>query len=290
MRSEQAGPAPESDNQPGTFGLDQEFPTLPESGTFQVHLEQYQGPLDALLELIKKQRIDILDIPIARITEQYLQAIRRAESLNFEVTAEFVLMAATLIHIKSKMLLPVPPKVQDEDPPDPRENLVKRLLEREKFLQAAQMLKQKRVIEENVWSGSSLDVLSESAEPSELQVSLFDLVQTFGDVLERLQNQPVVEMEQEPVSVANRIRYMKNLLLSEDGPIFVRQVFLRQGTPRAVVATFLALLEMVKAQAVELRQEELFGEIVIQKHAMFDEAFRNGELLPASDTELEYTL
>ncbi len=290
MPSEQAGPAPESATQSRTFGTDNEHPSISESAAFQVHLEQYEGPLDALLDLIKNRRINILDIPIAKITEQYLQAIRRAESLNFEVSAEFVLMAATLIHIKSKMLLPVPPKVQDEDPRDPREDLVKRLLEREKFLQAAQMLKQKRVIEENVWSAGSSDVLVEPAEPTELRVSLFDLVQTFGDVLERLRNQPVVEMEQEPVSVANRIRYMKNLLLSEDGPIFVRQIFLRQRTPRAVVATFLALLEMVKAQAVELRQEELFGEIVIQKHAMFDEAFRNGELLPASDTELEYTL
>lgn len=290
MPSEQADPALESAIQSHELEPDHEYGSPPESDSFQVRLEQYEGPLDALLELIKKQRIDILDIPIAKITEQYLQAIRRAESLNFEVSAEFVLMAATLIHIKSKMLLPVPPKPEGEERPDPREDLVKRLLEREKFLQAAQMLKEKRVIEENVWAASAPDVPDDPAEPTELQVSLFDLVQTFGDVLERLQNQPVVEMEQEPVSVANRIRYMKNLLLSEDGPIFVRQIFLRQRTPRAIVATFLAVLEMVKAQAIELRQDELFGEIVIQKHAMFDEAFRDGELLPASDTELEYSL
>lgn len=290
MPSERADPALESALPSHELEPDHEYGGTPESNSFQVRLEQYEGPLDALLELIKKQRIDILDIPIARITEQYLQAIRRAESLNFEVSAEFVLMAATLIHIKSKMLLPMPPKTEGEEQPDPREDLVKRLLEREKFLQAAQMLKQKRVIEENVWAAGASDVPADPAEPTELQVSLFDLVQTFGDVLERLQNQPVVEMEQEPVSVANRIRYMKNLLLSGDGPIFVRQIFLRQRTPRAIVATFLAVLEMVKAQAIELRQDELFGEIVIQKHAMFDEAFRDGELLPASDTELEYSL
>lgn len=276
-----------------------EFPSaaggLPASGApdadgFLIRLEEYEGPLDALLDLIKKQDIDIFDIPIVQITEQYLEAIRRAESLNFEVSAETVLLAATLIHIKSKMLLPTTPIVDEEDPEDPRDDLVQRLLEREKFAQAAQMLKQKRVVEENVWAAGSADPVAESAEEPELKVSLFDLVQTFSDIIERLQNEPVVELEQEQVSVSNRIRYLKNLLLSEDQPIALRRILLRQRTVRGVVTTFLALLEMVKAQAVELRQDNLFGEIVIQKHKLFDEAFRHGELLPASDTELEYSL
>ncbi len=261
----------------------------PSQETFVVNLEQYEGPLDALLELIKAQRIDILDIPVASLTEQYLESLRRAESLNVELNAEFVLMAATLVHIKSKMLLPTPPKVDEDAPEDPREDLVKLLLEREKFMQAAQMLGEKRVIEENVWTTAATDALAEDDGETELQVSLFDLVQTFGEVLERLENQPVVEMPEESVSVASRIRFLKNLLQSDDQPVRLRDVLLRQRAPRAVIATFLALLEMVKAQAIEIRQNKLFGEVVIRKHANFDQAFRSGELLPASDSELEYS-
>ncbi|MDE0110524.1 MAG: segregation/condensation protein A [Bryobacterales bacterium] len=257
--------------------------------TFVVSLEQYEGPLDALLELIKEQQIDILDIPVARLTEQYLESLRRAESLNVELNAEFVLMAATLVHIKSKMLLPTPPKVDEDAPADPRDDLVKLLLEREKFVQAAQMLGEKRVIEENVWTTAAADALAEEDGDAELQVSLFDLVQTFGEVLERLENQPVVEMPEESVSVASRILFLKNLLQSDDQPVRLRDVLLRQRVPRAVIATFLALLEMVKAQAIEIRQNKLFGEVVIRKHANFDQAFRSGELLPASDSELEYS-
>lgn len=261
----------------------------PSQDTFVVNLEQYEGPLDALLELIKAQRIDILDIPVASLTEQYLESLRRAESLNVELNAEFVLMAATLVHIKSKMLLPTTPKVDEDTPEDPREDLVKLLLEREKFVQAAQMLGEKRVIEENVWTTVAADALADDDGETELQVSLFDLVQTFGEVLERLENQPVVEMPEESVSVASRIRFLKNLLQSDDQPVRLRDVLLRQRAPRAVIATFLALLEMVKAQAIEIRQNKLFGEVVIRKHANFDQAFRSGELLPASDSELEYS-
>ena len=284
-------PAPDEQ---GTVSEDQTLqPRLvaeaPSQETFVVNLEQYEGPLDALLELIKAQRIDILDIPVASLTEQYLESLRRAESLNVELNAEFVLMAATLVHIKSKMLLPTPPKVDENAPEDPREDLVKLLLEREKFMQAAQMLGEKRVIEENVWTTAAADALADDDGETELQVSLFDLVQTFGEVLERLENQPVVEMPEESVSVASRIRFLKNLLQSDDQPVRLRDVLLRQRAPRAVIATFLALLEMVKAQAIEIRQNKLFGEVVIRKHANFDQAFRSGELLPASDSELEYS-
>lgn len=261
----------------------------PSQETFVVDLEQYEGPLDALLELIKAQQIDILDIPVASLTEQYLESLKRAESLNVELNAEFVLMAATLVHIKSKMLLPTPPKVDEDAPEDPREDLVKLLLEREKFVQAAQMLGEKRVVEENVWTTVAADALAGDDGESELQVSLFDLVQTFGEVLERLESQPVVEMPEESVSVASRILFLKNLLQSDDQPVRLRDVLLRQRVPRAVIATFLALLEMVKAQAIEVRQSKLFGEVVIRKHANFDQAFRSGELLPASDSELEYS-
>ncbi len=255
---------------------------------FHVRLDQYEGPLDALLDLVKKQEIDILDIPIVKITEQYLEALRQAESLNFELSGEFVLMASTLIHIKSKTLLPTPPSLEEEQE-DPRDDLVQKLLEREKFLQAAQMLKEKRIIEENVWTARADESLAPSEEePAELQVTLFDLVKTFGEVLERLRNEPVVEFEQEPVSVSDRIRFLRDILLTTDGDVQLSEILRQQASPRAVIATFLALLEMVRGQTVTVRQADLFGEIVIRKHTKFDDALDGEGLVP--DSDLEYSM
>ncbi len=245
--------------------------------------------MDVLLDLVKKQRLDILELPIAKITEQYLDSIRRAEALDFEIGAEFLMMAATLIHIKSKALLPTPPHVEEESEEDLREDLVQRLFERERFLQAAQMLQEKRVVEESVWTaGVRESDPGEGDDSRQLEVSLIDLVRTFSDVLERIRNEPTVEMDRETESVASRIRYLRNLLKASEGPLPIRDILLNQRTARSVVATFLALLEMVKAQAVELKQQETFGEIVIRKHALFDQAFQAEELLPSSDSELEH--
>ena len=257
---------------------------------FHVRLDQYEGPLDALLDLVKRQEIDILDIPIVKITEQYLEALRQAESLNFELSGEFVLMAATLIHIKSKTLLPTPPSLEEE-PEDPRDDLVRKLLEQEKFLQAAQMLKEKRIVEENVWTARADESLAPSEdEPTELQVTLFDLVKTFGEVLERLRNEPVVEFEQEPVSVSDRIRFLRDILLTANGDVQLSEILRQQASPRAVIATFLALLEMVRGQTVTVRQTDLFGEIVIRKHTKFNEALDGGGRVPESDSDLEYSM
>jgi segregation and condensation protein A len=259
-----------------------------EPSPYNVSIDEFEGPLDLLLDLIRKHRVDIFDIPIAKITDQYLGFIRRADELNVELSAEFVLMAATLIQIKSKMLLPTDPAIPGEEPEDPREELVKQLLDREVFINAAQMLKHKRIVEENVWSVPADEKFEdESDEELGLAVTLFDLVQTFEEVLERFKNRPTLEVEEEEVSVAGRITYLKNLLKSADGPISVRDVFLRQTGRRALVATFLAVLELVKAQAIALRQSELFGDIVIQKHKMFDAAFDDDGSFLATDAEYQ---
>src|SRR3977135_1697821 len=162
------------------------------SSPLNFHLEHYEGPLDLLLDLIRKQQIDIKDIPIAAITSQYLGYMEKARELDMDLGAEFVYMAATLIHIKSKMLLPVDPELQKLSPEeDPRLELVDRLLEHERFKNAAQMLQQKRLIEENVWSNPQIqNYLAEEEDPG-LAASLFDLVKAFGEVLERLKKQPV---------------------------------------------------------------------------------------------------
>ncbi len=257
-----------------------------ESSPYDVSIEEFEGPLDLLLGLIRKHRIDVFDIPIAKITDQYLACIRRAEELNVDFSAEFILMAATLIQIKSKLLLPADPTIPPDEREDPREELVQQLLDREKFMQAAQMLRHKRVVEENVWSVPwSEEFAGEDDEEPGLDVALFDLVQTFEEVLQRFKSRPTFEVEEEEVSVTGRIAYLKNLLMSEDRPISVRDVFLRQPNRRALVATFLAVLELAKARAVVLSQSEVFGDIVIRKHKMFDAAFNDAGVFPAIDGE-----
>src|SRR6058998_3824784 len=147
------------------------------SSPLNFHLEQYEGPLDLLLDLIRKQQIDIKDIPIATITSQYLEYMERAREMDMDLGAEFVYMAATLIHIKSRMLLPRDPELERMSPEDdPRRELVDRLLEHERFKNAAEMLQQKRLIEENVWSNPQIkSFVSEDDDPG-LAITLFDLV------------------------------------------------------------------------------------------------------------------
>ncbi len=279
-------------SQPPPAGPEQSAAADPERveksrSPLSVHLEEYDGPLDLLLDLIRKQKINIYDIPIAKITQQYLDYLRRAEQLNVDLGGDFVFMAATLIHIKSRLLLPKDPTIPEDEQEDPREELVQQLLEHEKFVQAAQMLKDKRVIEENVWSNPPLEAFLEEDQEPGLAVTIFDLVKTFEQVLERLKNRPTYEVAGEDVSVRSRMEYLKNRLLGTDEPIVLREVFERQKSRRALVATFLAVLEMVRMQAVVLRQSQLFGEIVLKKHKMFDVVFSTEEPLLVAEGEYQ---
>jgi segregation and condensation protein A len=258
------------------------------SSPLNVHLEQYEGPLDLLLDLIRKQQINIYDIPIARITAQYLDYLERAMDLDMELGAEFVYMAATLIHIKSRMLLPRDPELDRmEGAEDPRRELVERLLEHERFKNAAEMLQQKRMIEEAVWSNPRLgEFLSEGEEPG-LAVTLFDLVRTLQQVLDRARHRPLYEVDKEDVSVPDMIRYLHNALAGSPRgePLSVRRLFERQPSRRAVICLFLALLELVKLQAAVLVQKEAFGEILLRRHKRFEEVFATEETLAAIEQE-----
>ncbi|HKW99975.1 MAG TPA: segregation/condensation protein A [Bryobacteraceae bacterium] len=240
------------------------------------HLEHYEGPLDLLLDLIRSQKIDIRDIPIARITAQYFEYMEKARELDIDLGAEFVYMAATLIYIKSKMLLPQDPALTaDGAVEDPRQELVDRLLEHEKFKNAAEMLQQKRLIEENVWSNPQIkDFLGEETDPG-ITATLFDLVKAFGEVLERTKNRPIYEVEGEDVSVADMLLYLKSVFLSagEDEPVFILRIFEQQRSRRAMIALFLAVLEMVRMQAIEVCQPDLFGEIALRRQQSFDTVF-----------------
>ena len=182
------------------------------SSPLNFHLEHYDGPLDLLLDLIRKQEINIYDIPIAQITAQYLEYMQQAAEMDIELSAEFVYMAATLIHIKSKMLLPRDPELDKLLPEeDPRKELVDRLLEHERFKSAAEMLQQKRVVEEAVWSNPQIEQFRAEDDDPGLAVTLFDLVKTFQGVLERAKNRPVYEIGNEEVSVPDMIRYLRNV-------------------------------------------------------------------------------
>ena len=245
------------------------------SSPLNVHLESYDGPLDLLLDLIRKQQIDIKDIPIATITSQYLAYMDKARELDIDLGAEFVYMAATLIHIKSKTLLPVDPELAKLDPEeDPRRELVDQLLEHERFKNAAQMLQQKRLIEENVWSNPQIqNYLAEEEDPG-LAVTLFDLVKAFGEILDRAKNRPIYEVTSEDVSVPDMILHLSSLLrrsgANETLPILA--LFERQRSVRAMISMFLAVLELVRRQAVSLVQTEAFGEIALKKSARFEDA------------------
>jgi segregation and condensation protein A len=232
----------------------------------------YEGPLDLLLDLIRKQDIDIYDIPIAKITAQYLAYVERIRELDVNVAAEFIYMAAVLIHIKSKMLLPRDPMATAEEQEDPRTELVNRLLEHEKFKSAAQMLLQKQQIEDAVLTNPALKefITAEGTEP-ELAADVIDLVKTFQQVLERVRNRPVLNVNEETVTVGQMIDYLRRRLSLEDRPIRLKQVLMRVQSRQALVCMFLALLELVRLQAIQVRQEKMFGEIAVRKHTHFEE-------------------
>jgi segregation and condensation protein A len=239
-----------------------------------VSLEAYEGPLDLLLDLIRRQEIDIYNIPIAQITAQYLDCVHQAQQQNIDVAGEFIYMAATLIYIKSKMLLPVDPALPAELQEDPRAELVDQLLEHEKFRNAAEMLHDKQMLEAAAWSNpAQKEFLDDSGEPG-LAVSLYDLVKTFQEVLERAQTRPRLDIEPEQISTAQMIERVRDGLAQSGGGLSLKELFHVYGESRRnLITLFLAILEMVRLQAIVLRQKETFGDIYLRKHRGFDQLY-----------------
>ncbi|HWU39706.1 MAG TPA: segregation/condensation protein A [Candidatus Acidoferrum sp.] len=246
--------------------------------TYQVKLEMFEGPPDLLLHLIREHQLNILDIPMAKITEEYLRYLALMQELDLDVAGEFLLMAATLIHIKSKMLLPVDPELEKISPEeDPRKELVERLLEHEKYKNAAEMLQQKRMLEEAAWSNPNIKEFQAEDDQPGLAVTLFDLVKTFQQVLDRAKNRPTYEVGKEDVTVPDMIHFVRNLLerTPRSKAVSVTEMFEQQRSRRAMICLFLALLELVKRQAVLLKQADAFGDISVQRSSSFSEAFQN---------------
>ncbi|OLB31008.1 MAG: hypothetical protein AUH13_10325 [Acidobacteria bacterium 13_2_20CM_58_27] len=247
----------------------------------------YEGPLDLLLDLIKQQKMSIHDIRISEITAQYLDYLHKLEELDVDVSAEFIYMAATLIYIKSKMLLPSDPlATPEEQAADPRTELVQRLVEHEKFKNAAQLLYQKQQIEENVWSKPDKSLYQDPRTEGELVVSLVDLVKVFQQVLERRKEVVRIELQHEQFTVAQMIAQLRGrIIASVENSVNLIQFFEACPSRHAMIVAFLAVLEMVKLQAVALVQERMFGEIVVRKGRAFDVVFDENGAIRMVDEE-----
>src|SRR5215467_5721865 len=261
-----------------TSGAD---PSASGTGGYKIHIPMYEGPLDLLLDLIKTQRMSIHDIQISSITAQYLDYLHKLDELDVDVSAEFIYMAATLIYIKSKMLLPPDPlATPEEQAADPRAELVQRLVEHEKYKNAAQLLYQKQQIEENVWSKPDKTLYHDEGTEGELVVSLVDLVKVFQQVLERRKEIARIELRHEIYTVAQMIAQLRSqIVASDDSSVNLVRFFEACPSRHAMIVAFLAVLEMVKLQAVAIVQERQFGEILLRKSKSFDSVFdEKGEI------------
>ncbi|MEZ5317584.1 MAG: segregation/condensation protein A [Vicinamibacterales bacterium] len=235
---------------------------------YPVRLQNFQGPLDLLLHLIKKNEVDIYDIPIALITQQYLEYLDLMHELDLDVMGEFLVMAATLIHIKSRTLLPRPDPTQDDPEEDPREALVRRLLEHQKFKAAAELLHEKEIQRSAQWGrpdGRVADVVGEPPEP-EIEVDLFSLMAAFRQVLERARHRPVVLLPPEQISIESRIEQLM-ARLSETEACGFEDLFEDVQGRGGMVVTFLALLEMIRLKVVRVFQQGNFGPIRVYRRA-----------------------
>jgi segregation and condensation protein A len=245
-----------------------DFESAPDA--FPVKLEQFEGPLDLLLHLIRKHELNIHDIPIALITAQYLATIDLMQELNLDVAGEFLVMAATLIHIKSKMLLPRPETaagVEGEEE-DPRDALVRRLLEHQKFKAAAGLLHEREQLRAAQWLRPDeriAEIAGDDYEP-ELEVDLFSLLAAFQAVVQRAKLRPKVLVPPEQISVETRIDQLL-ARLSETEACGFEDLFSDAHDRAALIVTFLALLEMIRLKLVRVFQSGSFGPIRVYKRA-----------------------
>ncbi len=237
---------------------------------YQVRLETFEGPLDLLLHLIKKNEINIYDIPIALITQQYLDYLSAMKSLNLAVAGEFLVMAATLVQIKARMLLPVEEQdFDEEDGPDPREELVRRLLEYKQYKEAASQLDQRGRVWHEVFrrdTGALLTLpMPEPGGDALLEdVTLFDLVDALQGVLARIPAQSLIEIIPENLTVKDRMNVILDLLNDQESVTFT-DLFVGQTFKVVVIVTFLALLELIRIKVIRVFQGETFGPILVTR-------------------------
>jgi segregation and condensation protein A len=252
-----ADEAPEANPLISVSGGTPEITRDHESDQLKIALGEFEGPLDLLLYLIRQEQINIYDIPIARITGEYLRYLNLMQELDLAVAGDFLVMAAQLIELKSRMLLPRDPLAEEEELIDPRAELVDRLLEHQKFMAAAEMLWSRATVERAVFTRAELETDKNNPE---VAVGLFDLLRVFEEILTRHKEDVLLEIEREEVTMAEMIERLRNMVRSA-GELNLRQFFERTESRRELIVAFLAVLELVRMAEVSLIQRETFGEI-----------------------------
>jgi len=235
--------------------------------SYKVKLEIFEGPLDLLLYLIKKDELGVHDIPISSITEQYLQYLELMKMLDLEIAGEFLVMAATLMHIKSKMLLPVDESEDaQEEEQDPRDELVKKLLEYKKFKEVAERLKEKETDQKEIFARpaakETIDTSSFDEDELYFEANIFDLLSAFSKVLKEVPKNAFYEVVKDEVTVSEKIHEIFHLLVKRS-TLFFLELFSKARNKMEIIATFLALLELIRMKEVVIRQDKVFGDIKI---------------------------
>ncbi|MET0752899.1 MAG: segregation/condensation protein A [Pyrinomonadaceae bacterium] len=228
---------------------------------FSLKLGEFAGPLDLLLYLIKQEQANIFDIPIARITDEYLKYIRLMKTFDIALAADFLVMAATLIEIKSKMLLPREPSEEEEEIEDPRKELVDRLLEYEKFKSAAQMLYEKTTVEQAVFTRGQIE---SDENNQEVNASVFDLLNVFQKIMSRHKEEVMMEIEREEISLSEMIKNLRKRIFAAK-ELSLLTFFEEMKSKHELVIAFIAVLEIVRTESVKLVQSETFGNIILRK-------------------------
>jgi segregation and condensation protein A len=228
-----------------------------ETDQLTVTLGEFEGPLDLLLYLIRQDQVNIYDIPVARITDEYLRYLKLMEELDLAIAGDFLVMAAQLVELKSRMLLPRDPLAVAEEIEDPRSELVNRLLEHEKFKAAAQMLWSRATVEQAVFTRAEIETDKNNPE---VAVGLFDLLTVFQKILARHKEEVLMEIEREEVTMAEMIERLRNMIRSA-GELNLVKFFERAQSRRELVVAFLSVLELVRMAEISLIQRETFGEI-----------------------------
>ena len=224
----------------------------------KILLGEFEGPLDLLLHLIRQEHVSIYDIPVARITDEYLRYLRVMQELDIAVAGDFLVMAATLIELKTKMLLPRDPQAVAEEEEDPRADLVNQLLEYQKYKAAANMLWSRATVEQAVFKRAEIETDKNNPE---VAVGLFDLLKVFQDILARHKEEKLLEIEREEITMAEMLERLRNMVFSA-GELNLRVFFERARSRRELVLAFLSVLELVRTTQVKLFQSQTFGEII----------------------------
>ncbi len=231
------------------------------SDQFMLHMGEFDGPLDLLLYLIRREEANIFDIPVAKITDEYLRYIKLMKSYDIAVAAEFIVMAATLIEIKSRMLLPVEPSLDgEEEIEDPRQELVDRLLEYQQYKGAAEMLWSRATVEQAVFPRGRIE-----SDENNLEVSatIFDLFEKFQQIIDRHKEEIKMEIKRDEMTLSEMIADMKSRLL-KNKELNLMEMFAEMKSRHELVLAFISVLEIVKVESVRLIQERTFGDIILR--------------------------